>query len=239
MAFLHLIRHGQADSRGKEYDRLTPRGFEQAALLAEYYARSGVPANYIASGTLRRQKETAERFCKVYHQNNLPTPEIIEIPELNEFDPALWRNIGSEIRHKDEEFSRLFDRWRDIRHTSERKAAFVFVKLTAKILGAWANGEFMHEDVEPFDTFADRIRSFEAKLPRLPQDANALLFTSGTPISVLAGSILGMDNERIITQVRWIYNSSVTTLYRHRKSLELLSLNATPHLPNPRSRTLI
>ena len=241
MAYLHLVRHGQANSRGGDYDRLTERGFEQTALLGEYYSQAGVPVDYIASGTLRRQRETAKGFRDAYKARGRVVSEVKEFAELNEFAPELWQNLAEKISGADKDFARMLDKWRSMRATSERKAAFLFVKMTMNVVQAWVKNRFPDANVEPFPDFVTRVQSATEHLPYLKQDAHAFLFTSGTPIAVLVAASVGIQDqpERILRMMRWVYNSSVTTLYRHRGRLELVSFNTVPHLANPRSRTLV
>lgn len=240
MAFIHLVRHGQADSTGNTYDRLTKRGYEQARLLAQYYANAGVAVHFVASGTLRRQQETARLFRESYTNRGHSVPQIATIPELNEFEPDLWLRLAGQIRERDADFARLFDRFRALRETSERKAGFVFVKLTGKILQEWLGERFQPGSVVAFDEFRSGVLSVAERLPRLRQDEHAFLFTSGTPIAILAARALGIEEPpRLLSLIRWIYNSSVTTIYVRRKQLQLVSFNAVPHIPNPKVRTLV
>ena len=240
MAFLHLIRHGQADSTGATYDRLTGRGQEQATLLAQYYANAGVQVEFAASGTLVRQRETARRFRETYMGRGLSVPDVQELSALNEFSPELWLRLAGQLRERDADFSRLLDRFRALRETSEKKAGLVFAKLTGRILTDWLGDRFQPGSVEPFEEFRARIRSVIPGLPPLRQDDHALLFTSGTPISILVTDALGLDGpDQVLRLIRWIYNSSVSTLYLHRGQIELVGFNSMPHIPNPKVRTLV
>ncbi|MEM7685167.1 MAG: phosphoglycerate mutase family protein [Pseudomonadota bacterium] len=57
---LWLVRHGQAAFASDDYDRLTDLGWQQARWLGEHLRGMEVGFDRIASGTLRRQRETAE-----------------------------------------------------------------------------------------------------------------------------------------------------------------------------------
>ena len=240
MAFLHLIRHGQADSAGATYDRLTSRGYEQATMLAQYYANAGVQVAFTASGTLVRQKETARCFRETYLARGKFVPEPLELPPLNEFSPDLWLRLAGQLRERDAEFSRLLDRFRLLRDTSEKKAGLVFAKLTGRILTDWLGQRFLPGTVDSFEDFRGQVRSVVPNLPRLRQDDHAFLFTSGTPISILVADALGLQKpEHLLRLIRWIYNCSVSTLYLHRGNTDLIGFNSVPHIPNPKVRTLV
>src|SRR3569832_900478 len=55
---LYLIRHGQASYGEADYDRLSPRGIEQAQAIGRWAASAGLHALF--AGPLRRQQQTAE-----------------------------------------------------------------------------------------------------------------------------------------------------------------------------------
>ena len=60
MPVVLLVRHGQASFGAEDYDVLSDLGREQAALVGRELARRGVHEPLLVSGTLRRQRETAE-----------------------------------------------------------------------------------------------------------------------------------------------------------------------------------
>ena len=63
MAEIILVRHGQANSTAKteaDYDRLSDLGHQQARWLGERISQTNGHFERVISGTLRRQRETAE-----------------------------------------------------------------------------------------------------------------------------------------------------------------------------------
>jgi broad specificity phosphatase PhoE len=60
MALVYLIRHGQASFGADDYDVLSPAGHQQGKLVGDELRRRGVRAGQVWTGTLRRQRETAE-----------------------------------------------------------------------------------------------------------------------------------------------------------------------------------
>ena len=239
MAYIHLIRHGQASSREQDYDKLTERGFEQLDLLAQHYLGNRIKVDYIGIGSLRRHRESAAEFRRVYSGAGKPTPEPVEFPELDEFTRDLWSQLVKEIIEQEEEFRKLSERWKEIRTTSERKAAFIFGKMTMRMMDLWVKGGYKSDSVESFAEFSARAPSVLDKIPDKKEDANILLFTSGTPIALMICTALKMEPDRALTFIKWLYNSSVTTLYKNRDRLELVSVNAAPHLGNHFARTLV
>ena len=62
MGTLYLIRHGRASYGEADYDRLSPRGIEQALAIGRWAVRANLGALF--AGPLRRQQQTA------YHAND-------------------------------------------------------------------------------------------------------------------------------------------------------------------------
>lgn len=60
MPVVLLVRHGQASFGADDYDVLSPVGHEQAAVVGAEVARRGLTDPLLVTGTLRRQRETAE-----------------------------------------------------------------------------------------------------------------------------------------------------------------------------------
>ena len=77
MSLLYLVRHGQAGTR-EHYDSLSDRGRAQARRLGEYFASANIEFDAVYSGTLSRQRATAEAV--------LPGIPVIADAGWNEFD---------------------------------------------------------------------------------------------------------------------------------------------------------
>src|SRR3546814_7703570 len=59
MGAIYLIRHGQASFGAGDYDKLTKRGVEQAAVLGQALAARGVKPDVVICGGMLRHRETA------------------------------------------------------------------------------------------------------------------------------------------------------------------------------------
>src|SRR5580658_10555567 len=60
MSTLTVVRHGQARPFDSNPDQLSALGEEQARMLGEYWKRLGVTFDEMWSGSLQRQRQTAE-----------------------------------------------------------------------------------------------------------------------------------------------------------------------------------
>ena len=82
MAELLLIRHGQASYGEADYDRLSPRGQQQARALGKFLAGARLDALFV--GPLRRQLETAQLASET---GGLPAArEVAELAEYPAFE---------------------------------------------------------------------------------------------------------------------------------------------------------
>ena len=66
MSVIYLIRHGQASFGTANYDQLSAVGREQSAILGSYFATLGEPIHRIYTGTLERQRETAQLVAAAF-----------------------------------------------------------------------------------------------------------------------------------------------------------------------------
>ncbi|MCH2356523.1 MAG: histidine phosphatase family protein, partial [Pseudomonadales bacterium] len=106
MSELIFVRHGQASFGQKSYDKLSERGIEQVKILARHWQDMGEQFDCIYSGTLLRQRETAQELLSLVRGE---PDKSIENPSLNEYngDPLirvyLRNHAASEGRKPDRE----------------------------------------------------------------------------------------------------------------------------------------
>ncbi len=74
MSNIILVRHGQASSLERDYDKLCANGETQARLLGEYWARRGMVFDGVYSGPRVRQRETARIVADAYRSAGLDLP---------------------------------------------------------------------------------------------------------------------------------------------------------------------
>ena len=88
MSELIFVRHGQASFGEDSYDKLSQLGIEQVRILARHWQKTGEQFDFLYSGTLQRQKETAAELMSLVKNNQV---EPIEHSWLNEYnaDPLI------------------------------------------------------------------------------------------------------------------------------------------------------
>jgi broad specificity phosphatase PhoE len=226
---VHFIRHGQAGSR-QDYDRLSDIGARQAERLGEWFARQPVRFDQAFSGTLVRQRETAEAARQACLRSGAPFPEITTDPCWDEFDlDAVYRGIGPQIASHDEEFRRQFDELRQQSKDAQSAIHRRWSPCDITVVRAWIDAGYEFAG-ESFESFATRVRSGAERLHGDGRNRQVAVFTSATPAAVLAGMALGLDGRRIMQLAGVTYNTSMTVVRVDKDLVRLFQFNTVPHL---------
>jgi len=235
MARIYLVRHGQANSLGSEYDQLTDLGHKQANLLGEYFVRMRMEFDFVASGTLKRQKQTLDGMLNPLRSEGtcFPTPE--ELAELNEFDPGLWLHIAQKIRKEDAEFAKTLERYKALQSAGRPSSREIFYKLIQRVLKEWVEG--IHDEPYSFDQYKEKVVNV---LNRIPMDAGSILLaTSSTPVAVLSGLSLRLAKTDFLPLMKFISNTSLNIFEWKDGLIAPISLNSYPHIQDPDLMSLL
>ncbi|GAB4443117.1 MAG: histidine phosphatase family protein [Turneriella sp.] len=241
MTELYLIRHGQADSAGENYDQLTDRGHEQARRIGEWLATHGYQFSRALHGGLKRQRQTLEAIGAEFARRGLSFPQPELHPAFAEFDLRVWAIIAGKLRHGHPEFAGLLKQWNRARHENSPEKGEVFKQLTGIILREWVTLGESFDEAESFPAFRARVLTAlklagDTEPENIPQRVMAV--TSGGPIALLCGEVLALPIEQTLRLTRRIYNTSVHTLVSDKSKWELQTFNSVPHLPAA-DRTLV
>ena len=211
MSTLTVVRHGQARPFDSNPDRLSALGEEQARTLAGYWKRIGMEFDEVWSGSLQRQRQTAELAAG-------RAPEVSD--DWNEYD-------ANGILHH---FAPPYE----LEPGADRNRKFQKVFEPAML--AWLAAE-EHPTVETWGVFRDRVLRALKRVQEGPSNRNVALFTSGGPVSVLVQTAIGAP-ERTFLEINWrVKNCSITEFTFSRERISLDSFNALPHLERPELRT--
>jgi broad specificity phosphatase PhoE len=210
MSTLTVVRHGQARPFDSNPDHLSALGELQARTLGEYWKRLGVTFDEVWSGSLQRQRQTAELA--------IGAPQISG--DWNEYDANGILHHYAPPYELDEGADR------------NRK----FQKVFEPAMLAWlAAGE--HPTVETWAVFRERVLRGLRRLQDGPSNRNVVLFTSGGPVSVLVQAAIAA-HERSFLEVNWrVKNCSITEFTFSRDRISLDSFNSLPHLERADLRT--
>ena len=221
-----MVRHGQATPFEEITDRLSALGEAQSRKLGEYWTRNGVVFDEAYSGSLDRQRRTAELAgC----------PQVEILPELNEYDAeSVVKYLAPQLAGRDPDFRKLIEANAGDGPDRNRR----FQRMFEPLMLCWIAGELDAPQVESWRDFRERVRQ---GLRRITRDGargrRVAAFTSGGPIGVAVQIALGAP-DRTGLELNWrVRNSSLTEFLFSSGRLSLDSFNAIPHLDDPALRT--
>lgn len=216
MSTLTLVRHAQATPFEAVADRLSALGEQQARRLGEYWRSCGTEFNEIYTGTLERQRRTAELSVAGGGQT---------LSGLDEYDVAgMLRDLSPVLAARDSAYAALveeFDRHRDNRR---------FQRMFEVLLRGWFDGALEIDSVEPWRAFRERVADAVDRITAGGSSRRIAAFTSGGVIGVVVQLALAAP-ERMAIEVNWrVRNCSMTEFLFSADRFSLDAFNATPHL---------
>ena len=224
MSTLYLIRHGQASFGAADYDRLSTLGHQQSRRLGDRFLDAGTRFDACWSGTLKRQRQTAESMLARCREAgaDLPEPEQNEAFNEYQYGPVL-RALIPIIEAEDPAFSRdveaMFDGQRP------------FQKVFGRVMRRWASARDDLGTVEAWRAFCDRLADgITEVLAGCPGGSHVAIFTSGGPIAAFVGRTMGLDPEKTIALSWQVVNASVTRFRFNQDKISLVSFNEHGHL---------
>ncbi|WP_158888403.1 histidine phosphatase family protein [Amycolatopsis anabasis] len=217
MGAIYLIRHGQASFGAADYDRLSDRGVEQSALAGAELARREVAFTEARSGSLARQRKTAETALAVVSGCLVAK----EDPRWNEYDHVdiARHHAGGAVQD-----------------SADPRA---YQTLLDTALGNWIRAGEGGPCAETWPAFADRVRGALADLvASLGKGEHGVAFTSGGVIATLCGALIGDPAAGLLKLNRVTVNAGITKLVSGRGGVTLLSFNEHPHFEGDAARLL-
>jgi broad specificity phosphatase PhoE len=229
MSVIYLIRHGQASFGTDNYEQLSALGREQSALLGSYFAALGEPIHGIYSGTLERQRETAQLVAAALAPH---APPLSVEPAFDEYESEsiLRAFAASQTQAQLAEAG-----WPGL-HTDRRRFQF-FLERAAR---AWVDAQIVAEGLLPWRDFHGRIIVAIEKIMRAEGRGKTLIVsTSGGVIGTIVAHVLGLANH-IGIELNWaVHNASITRLIYSADKVSLSMFNGLPHLDQDGRRPLI
>ena len=225
MATLYLIRHGQASYGQADYDRLSPRGIEQARAIGRWAAGARLDALY--AGPLRRQQQTAQ-FAAEAAGGALPALHTLaELAEYPAFE--MLQHLVPRLVAEDPRFEAL----------TSAPTPRLLDQAFHTILTRWSRDEWTVDGVERVDAFVARIRGgLDGVLRAAAGGARLACVTSAGPIGVAVGLVFGIPADRMVRTSIVIRNASITELRFRSQDFDwqpdqfsFVTFNVTAHLP--------
>ena len=228
MSKLYFFRHAQASYGAENYDKLSPKGEQQAAELGNYLVNQGFHFDKIFVGPLVRQRHTCQIVADIFKKNNRSFPEPIVLQELKEHSaPEAMRKAIPELK-KIPQVKKWFEEIEANPKISKRNGMFAF----QYFMRMWTTGELVVEGIETWQEFLKEVRNgLDVILEKTGKGEQIAAFTSGGTISAIVAESLGIkDGERIASLNFSIMNTSFTTFYSSPNQFNLGSFNELPHL---------
>ncbi len=237
MSTLYVVRHGQAMFFEDDYDRLSPKGEEQSRLLADFWIEEKIAPDEVYTGSLKRQRRTAEVVGESYGRAGLSWPRAQVLEGLNEYDAGNFMKIlREELSEKHEHVRRLSEE--DKRAAGESERYRTFHRLLEAVVKYWIAGEYEADGFESWVEFRDRVRgALDQILSIEGRGRRVAVFTSGGPIGVAVQTALEAPEQKA-GELNWrIHNSSVTVFAFTAGRFTLDQFNSIAHLPSVEMRT--
>lgn len=237
MGYLVLVRHGQSRAFEKESDQLSSLGEEQARALGKFWIRQVVEFDEVYSGSLTRQRRTAEIAGQCFAEAGLRWPELQVLPEFNEYDSnGILNKLVPALAEGNAAFRELAEAFEQNRHTPERNR--YFQKMFEVVTSVWLGGQFEVEGVESWRSFQSRAQAAVKRIVSAEGGGRRVaVFTSGGVIGLAVQNVLNAP-DRAALEINWrVRNCSLTEFTFSRDRLSLDSLNTIPHLDDPAMRT--
>lgn len=233
MSVLTVVRHGQASFMAANYDKLSPLGERQAALLGEHWLAAGVVFDQIHYGPAERQIRTGEIIGDLYRKAGRPWPEPAVHPDLDEYPAeAVVRRFLPELQARHPHLAALV---RELPSATDfRDKQRLFDRLLREVSQRWLEGEVSSPDIPSWGAFCDRVEQAVGRITAgAPKSARVAVFTSGGPTAATARIALNLSHESTLELTWSPRNSSFSEFLFTAGRFSMSSFNETPHLPDP------
>lgn len=233
MSKLYVVRHGQASFFSDDYDRLSEMGERQAEALARYWMDAGVELDEVYSGTLQRQRRTAEVAGETYRAAGRDWPKLDILPGLDEY-PAddIMERLLPALCERDPQMAKLDSDFKSATEGRERYRAFH--RLLAAVMEYWIDGSYNPEGLTTWKHWSDSVRAaLQTILERGGNGRRVAVFSSGGPIGISVQTTLKAP-ENMAAELNWrIHNGSVTEFTFSAGRIALDSFNSVAHFSDP------
>jgi broad specificity phosphatase PhoE len=231
MGTIYLIRHGQGGRPPNPYDQLSDLGHQQARTLGEYWLERGIEFDEVYTGTLRRQKETAQGAREAFHAAGKPFPDTEILEGLNEYNAdSVIKQLLPELSGRFKEIDLLRDAL-DKKAGDPREQMKNFQRMFEAVMRHWVKGDHEEPTFEPYHEFRERVVSALELIRKKPGSGRrAAVFTSGGPIGISIATVLGAPDHTAM-EINWrVKNTSITEFIFSEKRISLEGFNMLPHL---------
>ncbi|MBI3652385.1 MAG: histidine phosphatase family protein [Acidobacteria bacterium] len=236
MSIIYFIRHAQAGTRDN-YDRLSALGQQQAQLLGDYFAAHGIRFSAVVAGAMQRQRHTAELVLQGLSNAGIATPAVQVDERWNEFSLlSVYQSYIPRLIAESAEFARDYQEMQEVLQQDPHAVRGATGRCDAAVIIAWMQNRYPEFGGESWLNFKGRIVNRCAAMEDGGNERLVAVFTSATPIAISTSHALELKDEKLLSILGVIANTSVTVMRKTGDDLRLFSFNSTPHL-NDANRT--
>jgi broad specificity phosphatase PhoE len=211
-----LIRHAQASFGSADYDVLSDVGHAQAAALVPAMEHRGIVPARVASGALRRQRDTAAPLSAAAGLEPLIDPRWDEYDDMDV------------LSHHSASAARLTRRPGD---DAPPLTSRDFQSVLDDALGAWVLAGPSSGCRQPWPDFLARTSGALADLAEgLEKGETAVAVTSSGVIAALTATLLGLPPAAFVALNHVSVNTAITKLVVGRSGTTAVSYNEHGHL---------
>jgi broad specificity phosphatase PhoE len=230
MGSLFLVRHAQASSLEKNYDKLSKLGEAQANLLGEYWASHKIIFDRACVGPCVRHLHTVKFARNAFSKQGLAFPEPLVMPQFDEYqaEAVLERSLPG-LLESHGEIRQLHASFQSSSESTQQRSAFQ--KLFEAVIGEWVNGKICPQGVEAWPEFCARVNAgLSTILAVAGRGERIAIFTSGGPIAVAVQRALQLTPQTTLA-ISWMSrNSSWSEFLFDAKRFSLSSFNSHGHI---------
>jgi broad specificity phosphatase PhoE len=216
---LLLVRHGQASFGAADYDVLSETGLRQAEAVAADLARRGLRLARVASGSLARQRGTAEPIAAA-----AGCPLEVD-PRWDEYrsEDILVHHSTSPVRED-----------RPTGSAAPEVSSAEFQRILESALLLWIEAAGDGPCAETWTAFAGRAAAAADELGTgLASGETAVVCTSGGVLAALCVALLGVPPATFVAFNRVTVNAGISRVAYGRAGATLISFNEQAHLLGP------
>jgi broad specificity phosphatase PhoE len=217
MGVLYLVRHGQASFGAADYDQLSDTGRRQCEHLGAWFGAHGIAFDAVLTGTLRRHLQSLESIEAGLQRRH----EALRWPGLNEYDPqALVAAAHGSVPAQPDSPEAVRQHFRLLRDG----------------LLAWMEGRTQPSGMPAHVQFQAGVVAALEHVREHHASGTALIVSSGGPIAMAVGHVLGLQAQAVIDLNLQLRNGALCELRVSTKRMSLVSFNTLPHLGGPEHR---
>jgi broad specificity phosphatase PhoE len=216
-----------------DYDRLSPLGKQQGALLGDYWGKRGKLFQRVHIGPLRRHQQTFDAFASGYEAHGLHLPQPSVLDQFSEHSGfSMTRTILPILAETDDYVAQHYN--------DGDMEPRIYLKVFRYVMLKWAAGDVGHREFETWQAFRATVnRGVELVREQTGRGQTSLVFTSGGTISAAVGYALELDDVKAIT-LNWIVRNTAYAEFSFQDEMfSLTEFNAIPHIDDDHLHTYV